>query len=62
MAEKQLKSSRTLDPYNYVLRVQPRALPDALAPWSGAQQAQIQILYFYGWVETGFSRAPSYQF
>lgn len=42
MAEKQLKSSRTLDPYNYVLRVQPRALPDALAPVSGAHQAQIQ--------------------
>lgn len=42
MDEKQLNSSGTLDPYNYVLRVQPRALPDALAPVSGAQQAQIQ--------------------
>lgn len=42
MDEKQLNSSRTLDPYNYVLRVQPRALPETLAPVSGAQQAQIR--------------------
>lgn len=62
MDEKQLNSSPTLDPYNYVLRVQPRALPETLAPvW--AQQAQIEvILFFCGWVETGFSGAPSYQF
>lgn len=42
MDEKQLNSSRTLDPYNYMLRVQPTALPDTLAPVPGAQHAQIR--------------------
>lgn len=39
--EEELNSSLTLHPYNYVLRVQPRALPDILAIVSVAQEAQI---------------------